>query len=51
MQTKPKFWVLGDIFPWAYVVKYGFGQYETSSRQYLGLINLATLKGHIQYSA
>ncbi len=43
MQRKPKFWVLGDIFPSAYVVKYDFGRYETSSGRYLGLIDLATL--------
>ncbi len=27
MQRKPKFRVLGDIFPLAYVVKYAFGRY------------------------
>ena len=40
MQRKPNFWVLGNIFPSAHVVKYVFRRYETSSGQYLGLINL-----------
>ncbi len=31
MQRKPKIRVSGDIFPSVYVVKYVFGQYETSS--------------------
>ena len=33
----------GDIFSSAYVVKYAFGRYETSSGLYLGLMDLATL--------
>ncbi len=36
MQRKPKFWVLGDIFSYPYVVKYVFGRNETSSGRYLG---------------
>ncbi len=43
MPRKPKFRVLGDFFPSAYVVKYVLGRYETSSRRYLGLVDLATL--------
>ncbi len=46
MQRKPKFRVLGDIFCLAYVVKYVFGRYVTSSGRYLGLVDLATLIIH-----